>query len=62
MRKWSITKHNFFVRRVFLCIVPIEPSDINRTLVVGTVMGEVGVVTWEGYDTYPRDGSVEGMY
>ncbi|CAH1731756.1 unnamed protein product [Aphis gossypii] len=39
--------------------IPIEPSDINRTLVVGTVMGEVGVVTWEGYDTYPRDGSVE---
>jgi len=25
-------------------------------------MGEVGVVTWEGFDTYPRDGSVEGMY
>jgi len=43
-------------------IVPEEPNDPNHILVVGTIMGQIGVVTWEGYDTYPQDGNVEGMY
>jgi hypothetical protein len=43
-------------------IVPEETNDPNHILVVGTIMGQIGVVTWEGYDTYPQDGNVEGMY
>jgi len=46
---------------VFSCYtVPTESSDPNRTLVVGTIMGQIGVVTWEGYDTYQRDRKEEG--
>jgi len=41
--------------------VPIEHNEPNRTLVVGTIMGQIGVVTWEGYDTYPKDGNKEGI-
>lgn len=46
---------------MFSCFtVPKEHSDPNRTLVVGTIMGQIGAVTWEGYDTYPKDGNEEG--
>lgn len=64
MPKWLIAKHNkrsYNFCTIFPCTVPIEPSNPNRTLVVGTIMGQIGVVTWEGYDTYLRDGNVEGI-
>jgi len=57
-----IEHHKWFYNLFSCYTVPVEPSDPNRTLVVGTIMGQIGVVTWEGYDTYPRDGNVEGMY
>jgi len=66
LSNWLIAKHNkLFYNLCTLfscCTVPVEHSDhTNRTLVVGTIMGQIGVVTWEGYDTYPKDGNEEGM-
>ncbi|XP_025202203.1 uncharacterized protein LOC112599497 [Melanaphis sacchari] len=31
--------------------VPTKLNDPNRILVVGSIMGQIGVVTWNGYDT-----------
>eukprot|EP00102_Acyrthosiphon_pisum_P020917 XP_016658127.1 PREDICTED: uncharacterized protein LOC100571197 [Acyrthosiphon pisum] len=34
--------------------VPEKSNDPNRILVVGSIMGQIGVVTWHGYDTYQQ--------
>ncbi|XP_060848211.1 dynein axonemal intermediate chain 3-like isoform X2 [Rhopalosiphum padi] len=34
--------------------VPTKSNDPNRILVVGSIMGQIGVVTWNGYDTHQQ--------
>ncbi|CAH1731486.1 unnamed protein product [Aphis gossypii] len=34
--------------------VPTKSNDPNRLLVVGSIMGQIGVVTWNGYDTHQQ--------
>uniref|UniRef100_A0A2S2Q7P9 WD repeat-containing protein 63 n=1 Tax=Sipha flava TaxID=143950 RepID=A0A2S2Q7P9_9HEMI len=38
---------------------PIAPSEPNRIFVVGNIFGQVGVVTWNGYDKYEPDHNKE---
>jgi hypothetical protein len=40
---------------------PIAPSEPNRIFVVGNIFGQVGVVTWNGYDKYEPDHNKESM-
>lgn len=42
-------------------IVPNVPHDPNRILVIGNIMGQFGVVTWDGYDPFQHGQNVEGM-
>jgi len=44
-----------------ITVVPEKSNDPNRILVVGSIMGQIGVVTWEGYDTYQQGQNSEGM-
>lgn len=30
--------------------VPMSQNKLNRLLIIGTIMGQVGFVTWNGYD------------
>lgn len=38
----------------YVLTVPAIPNDSNRILVVGSIMGQIGVVTWNGYDTHQQ--------
>lgn len=40
--------------------VPTVPNDPNHILVVGNIMGQIGVVTWNGYDTHQQGQNNEG--
>jgi len=40
--------------------VPTTAKDPNRILVVGNIMGQVGVVTWNGYETHQPGQTKEG--
>lgn len=42
--------------------VPVVPTVLSRMIVVGNVMGHMGVVTWNGFDTYQKDGNIEGNF
>lgn len=44
-----------------ITVVPEKSNDPNRILVVGSIMGQVGVVTWEGYDTHQQGRNSEGV-
>lgn len=44
-----------------ITVVPEKSNDPNRILVVGSIMGQIGVVTWQGYDTYQQGRISEGV-
>jgi len=43
-----------------ITVVPRKSNDLNRILVVGSIMGQIGVVTWDGYDTKQEGRNSEG--
>jgi len=45
----------------YIIVVPTKSNDPNRLLVVGSIMGQIGVVTWNGYDTYQQGRNSEGV-
>jgi len=38
----------------------MTPNDPNRLFVIGNIMGQVGVVTWNGYDVFQEIQNKEG--
>jgi len=46
---------------VYIILVPTKSNDPNRILVVGSIMGQIGVVTWNGYDTHQQGRNSEGV-
>lgn len=41
--------------------MPTKVNDPNRIIVVGSIMGQIGVVTWDGYDTHQQGRNSEGV-
>lgn len=40
--------------------MPTTPDDLNRIIVVGNIMGQIGVVTWNGYEKHQENQNKEG--
>lgn len=41
--------------------VPKKSEFLNRTILVGNMTGRIGVLTWNGQDSYQEDGNKEGI-
>lgn len=41
--------------------VPKAPEVINRTIIVGNMMGTLGVLTWNGLEEHQENGNREGI-
>lgn len=41
--------------------VPTVENDPNRIMVIGNILGQVLIVTWNGYETHQKGQNVEGV-
>lgn len=49
VQRWNPVKHDIILL-FFYTAVPTKPDNSERLLIVGTIMGQMGVVTWNGLD------------
>lgn len=44
----------------YITAVPTVKNDPNRIMVIGNMLGQIGVITWNGYEPHQKGQNVEG--